>query len=356
MDLLCLGICCVSTFGLSLARPKSFSLAKQILLTQDTYLLFDGHELVITRSIRRIATAWRGHLAFYMNFRCWSWEYKTGFGGRILPTKAQPSALTASGGAPAGDVEPSAFFDEDAEAVRQKHLEEVREETELSEMTLHDKPLPSAQPVAISAGEEVSEVAPKQVRFPNPIGIFEDTPEEPKEPQQVDVSLSAPSIASGPSSSAHGPPVDVPQTPDVFARVPTTPRAISSTRQHETEPDDHDSKRARVETAKKQRLERISAEYETMVRTVKFADESFHTMDEYSSDLSLDDHLSLEAWLEEEKDESPIGDMESNAQKIDELRSAHAQWLIPFCQLKVSACSESFQLRSRTPFHGQCPQ
>jgi hypothetical protein len=33
------------------------------------------------------------------------------------------------------------------------------------------------------------------------------------------------------------------------------------------------------------------------------------TMDEYSSDLSLDDHLNLEAWLEEEKDESPIGDM-----------------------------------------------
>ena len=242
---------------------------------QDTYLLFDGHELVITRSIRRIATAWRGHLAFYMNFRCWSWEYKTGFGGRILPTKAQPSALTASGGAPAGDVEPSAFFDEDIEAVRQKHLEEVREETELSEMTLHDKPLPAAQPVDVSVGEEVSEVAPKQVRFPNPVGIFEDPPEESKEPQQVDVSLIAPSIASGPSSSAHGPPVDVPQTPDVFARVPTTPRTSPSTRQHETEPDDHDSKRARVETAKKQRLERISAEYATMVRTVKFAGENF---------------------------------------------------------------------------------
>ena len=71
---------------------------------QDTYLLFDGHELVITRSIRRIATAWRGHLAFYINFRCRSWEYKTGFGG-ILSTKAQPSALTASGGAPVGDLE-----------------------------------------------------------------------------------------------------------------------------------------------------------------------------------------------------------------------------------------------------------
>ena len=34
----------------------------------------------------------------------------------ILSTKAQPSALTASGGAPVGDLESGAFFDEDAEA------------------------------------------------------------------------------------------------------------------------------------------------------------------------------------------------------------------------------------------------
>ena len=113
------------------------------------------------------------------------------------------------------------------------------------------------------------------MRFPNPIGIYDDGPEESKDSQPADVALSAPNIASGPSSSAHGPPVDVPQTPDVFARVPTTPRTTSRTRQHETEPDDHDSKRARVVTAKKQRLERISSEYETMVRTVKFAGENF---------------------------------------------------------------------------------
>ena len=29
--------------------------------SQDRYLLFDGHELMITGSIRRIAIAWRGH-------------------------------------------------------------------------------------------------------------------------------------------------------------------------------------------------------------------------------------------------------------------------------------------------------
>ena len=50
-----------------------------------------------------------------------------------------------------GRIEPSAFFDEDAEAVRLKHLEEQREETEITEMALHNKPLP------ISAGIEVQE-------------------------------------------------------------------------------------------------------------------------------------------------------------------------------------------------------
>ena len=89
---------------------------------QDTYMLFDGHELVTTRSISRIATHWHEHVAFYMNFQCWSWEYKTGFVGRIVSTKSQQGAIAAGSGALIGDIQPSAFFDEDAEAVRQKHL------------------------------------------------------------------------------------------------------------------------------------------------------------------------------------------------------------------------------------------
>ena len=42
-----------------------------------------------------------------------------------------------------GTIEPSPFVDEDAAAVKQKHLEEVREE-ELSEMALHDRVAPKA--------------------------------------------------------------------------------------------------------------------------------------------------------------------------------------------------------------------
>ena len=137
---------------------------------QDTYLLFDGHGLILTRSIRRISTVWKGHLPFYMNFNCWSWEYKTGFGGRIIPTKAQKGALSASFSGPIGAIEPSPFFDEDAEAVKQKHLEEVREETELTEMTLHDK-----QPVPEAPQVPVEESA--QPKYPNPIGVFDDPPD-----------------------------------------------------------------------------------------------------------------------------------------------------------------------------------
>ena len=65
-------------------------------------------------------------------------------------------------------------------------------------------------------------------------------------------------------------------------RLPRHQGNSPTTRQHDVEvEDDHEAKRAKVETAKKQRLERISAEYSSMVRAVKFADETFYTMDEY---------------------------------------------------------------------------
>jgi len=67
-------------------------------------------------------------------------------------------------------VEPSAFFDEDAEAVRQKHLEEVREDIELTEMMVHDKvQQPEATLTAPEAGEPLDD-GPKRVQFPTQSG------------------------------------------------------------------------------------------------------------------------------------------------------------------------------------------
>ena len=59
----------------------------------------------------------------------------------------------------------------------------------------------------------------------------------------------------------------------------------------------------------RQRIERISAEYSSMVRMVKFGEETFHTMDEYEHDLQLDDHNNVDAWMEEEKEDLPMTDM-----------------------------------------------
>ena len=93
---------------------------------------------MLTRSIRRIDTDWKGHLAFYSAFKCNSWEYKSGFGGRVVPTKIKREALSVGFHPPRGEIEPSAFHDADAEAVREKAREEMREESERAEMGAHD--------------------------------------------------------------------------------------------------------------------------------------------------------------------------------------------------------------------------
>ena len=62
--------------------------------SKKSFLLYPGSHLVLTRSIRRIDTDWKGHLAFYSAFKCNSWEYKSGFGGRVVPTKIKREALS----------------------------------------------------------------------------------------------------------------------------------------------------------------------------------------------------------------------------------------------------------------------
>ena len=101
--------------------------------------------------------------------------------------------------------------------------------------------------------------------------------------------------------------MDVPQTRDVGAEAPVTPRDTSTTRTDEVESDDdHETKRARVEAlaAKKQRLDRISFEYSSMIRAVKISNETYHTMDDYESELRLDDHEVEDGWIEDDVGET----------------------------------------------------
>ena len=54
---------------------------------QDSFLLFNGTALILTRSVRRVKTNWVTHMAFYKEFNLYSWQYKVGFGGRVVPTR-----------------------------------------------------------------------------------------------------------------------------------------------------------------------------------------------------------------------------------------------------------------------------
>ena len=104
-------------------------------------MLYDGSSLVLTTSVRRVNTDWRMYMKFHLQFNLFSWQYKVGFGGRVVPTKrrvAGPRAVSFA--APQGPTVPSALVDEDAEAVKQKAAEEKKEEAETSAMAGHDKP------------------------------------------------------------------------------------------------------------------------------------------------------------------------------------------------------------------------
>ena len=258
---------------------------------QDSYLLYDGQNWVLTRSVRRISTSWKGHLVFYMNFTCWSWNYEPGFGGKVVPTKEQRAALGASFNEPQGHIEPSAFFDEEAEQVRQKFLEEQKEEEEAAEMLLRDKPAVGnleveQKPAALTFGETVVVDDDEQPRTP-PITMQEEKRSFFDVRPAAAPSTAATSSAAA-SSAMHMSGLD----------VPTTPRTAPTTRVHGAEmEEEHESKKARVQDVKTQRIERIVAEHEKAIRAVKVSEEKiFHTLDDYETDLQMDDHNEIDLW------------------------------------------------------------
>ena len=79
--------------------------------------------------------------------------------------------MGASFNQPEGHIEPSAFFDGEAEQVRQKFLEEQKEEEETVEMALHDKP---------AVADLEVEQKPAAVTFGGAVVVDDD--EEPKTP------------------------------------------------------------------------------------------------------------------------------------------------------------------------------
>eukprot|EP00435_Cladocopium_sp_Y103_P053657 s2013_g17.t1 len=111
--------------------------------SQDTYMVFTGAAVMLTCSVRRIATAGKCHLGFYLHFNAATWKFKAGFGGRVLPTKRAVEGQTASFQVPEQVVLPSPFHDKDAEDVKRKMIEEKAEERETMSMSQHDRARPS---------------------------------------------------------------------------------------------------------------------------------------------------------------------------------------------------------------------
>lgn len=98
---------------------------------QDTFVLYTGSQVVSSRSIRRIFGDWKTHMRFHVHFDAPTWNFKVGYGGRVVPTKFKTIPRSVGFKMPKDPIEPSGFYGADAEAVKEKAKEEQREEREV---------------------------------------------------------------------------------------------------------------------------------------------------------------------------------------------------------------------------------
>ena len=103
---------------------------------------------------------------------------------------------------------------------------------------------------AVEVGAEMSEEEPE-------VTVFDDPPTPVVASETAPVVL--PSVLSDAAGNAQ----------------PMTPRMSPTTRLHDDVPNDHESKKARTTEQKRQRVERLSAEYSNMIRGVKVANDEF---------------------------------------------------------------------------------
>ena len=134
-----------------------------------------------------------------------------------------------------------------------------------------------------------------------------DDSEQPRTPpvsmQEEKKSFFEVKPAAAPSTAATSSAAASAAMPSSGLDVPTTPRTSPTTRMHGTgTEEEHESKKARVEDVKRQRIERIVAEHKAAVRAVKVSEnEVFHTMDDYETDLQMDDHNEIDVWAGEDE-------------------------------------------------------
>ena len=129
---------------------------------QDSFLVFNGSSILLTRSIRRVAGDWKMSLALYTHFQAFSWQYQSSFGARVVAARQQ-HAMKAGANLPAPLSYSVVAGDEEAEAVMQKALEEEREEKEVERMSKEDvaqQRLETEEPPDIPDDTPLSEFLP----------------------------------------------------------------------------------------------------------------------------------------------------------------------------------------------------
>ena len=168
---------------------------------------------------------------------------------------------------PQAAIEHSAFFDEEAEAVRLKAEELQREEDEQRGMEEHDK----------------APVPPQEELPPLPQGQQPVIPEVMADSDD-EVPMTRGSMPSGePSSSSAA------AAPSSLLQLPATPRVAPSGHTHDAGDDGPDQKRLKMSESKKQRLERLSAECIRAASSIDFGDYEYASMDAYDADLQIGD-------------------------------------------------------------------
>ena len=198
----------------------------------------------------------------------------------MLPTMKKPIPQSAALDAPPGPIEDSKFHDKEAEAVIQYAEQEKAAENERLAMGQHD-------PITLKA----QEVQPSAFDDHIPIGPIGDGP-------GMASIVNPGGVVATPSMEPIDPGLMVPVTPprDFLEIDSGSPRQAASARPRGDlvlEEDDV-SKRARTEESKRQRINRIQMEYESRLNAVKIAYKEYFTMDDYSTELDLEDDGAME--------------------------------------------------------------
>ena len=208
-----------------------------------------------------------------------SWPFRSEFGPRVLPTmkRAVPKAV---GDVPVGPIEESRLHDKDAEDVIQHAEAEQRTHEEQSAMASQDPLLlvleQSKEP---ADGERVT--------------VFDDAVSGSEMPNAA-MTVEAPAgsaLSTGQTGAVEleDPGLAVPVTsPRDFVAMSDSPRASASARPR-TFDDEETAKKQKTEDAKRQRINRWKMEYEKRLREVKLAYKEYFTVDDYTTDLDLQD-------------------------------------------------------------------